>query len=59
VTAICRSGAESEAAAKAVLLLPPAKRRALRGVEWLRLEIRHGELVRERSRAWPAHGARR
>lgn len=59
VTVICRSGAESEAAAKAVLLLSPAKRRALRGVEWLRLEVRNGALVRERSRAWSTLDARR
>jgi len=59
VTVICRSGSESEAAAKAVLLLSPAKRRVLEGVEWLRLEVRNGALVRERSRAWPTVNARR
>ena len=48
-TVICRSAAESEAAAKAVLLLPR--------VDWLRLEIRNGRLVREHSSTLPARPA--
>ena len=41
-TVICRSGAESEAASKAVLLLAPAQLAAFKDIEWLRLEVRSG-----------------
>jgi thiamine biosynthesis lipoprotein len=48
-TVICRSGAESEAAAKAVLMLAPDNRAALRDVQWLRMEVRNGRLVCDRN----------
>ena len=48
-TVISASGAESEAAAKAVLLFTPARLRTLRGVDYLRLEARRdGSLARSR-----------
>ncbi len=46
-TVICPSGAESDAAAKAVMLLPAERRAQLDGLRWLRLEDRDGRLARE------------
>ena len=46
-TVLCRSGAESDAATKPVLLLPLAERARLTAIRWLRLEQREGKLVRE------------
>jgi thiamine biosynthesis lipoprotein len=49
-TVICASGAEAEAASKAVLLLPAGRRGELAAVRWVRLELRGGRMEREQSR---------
>ena len=46
-TVLSPSGAESDAAAKAVILLPEERRTQLHGLRWLRLEDRDGSLARE------------